>query len=665
MNKQSIIGLVLIFAIFVGYMFWVTPSKAEREKQMAEYQRKLDSIALVEAQEQAMADSLRAQQEALKAAQEAGDSATLAEMAANMGVFGGNFHKEGSVITVKNGKLDIDFNTKGARVDQVLVNDYLTYDSLPLILVSPSDSNFNIELPLNDIHANAVSTGDLVFEPYLNGEPLATGQMSPIDVENGDSLQLSFRAYAAADSTAPTAERYIEFIYTIKGGDYKVGFDVRFHNLEQIVQNNGYLNMQWNNRMNRQEKVDKSGKGSSNRNKDAERFNTSIYYKSLKGKVDNLKIGKDSEKAVKYPVSWIAYKQQFFCAILMTDSAFASTNLTVSTDRNDTAANYLCDMSSNIFLDYAGEKDYSLDMDFYFGPSKYHDLRAMHRKFERMIPLGWGFFFTQWISRYAIIPVFNLLEKFNWNYGIIVIVLTFLLRLVLFPLTFKSYQGSAIMRILQPEMQELNKRFPNQEDAMKRQQAMSQLQKKAGYNPMMGCLPALIQLPIIWAMFRFYPASIELRQKSFLWCDDLSTYDSILDFGFNIPLYGDHISLFCLLMFAVQFFYTWYTMKGQSAQMSMPGMKLMMYFMPFMMLFLFNSQSAALNLYYFVSLSLTMIQMILIRQFTSEKKVRQRIVEYDQKHKGKPQKKSKFQQRLEEMQKMAEEAQRQRAKQGK
>lgn len=661
MNKQSIIGLVLIFAIFVGYMFWVAPTKEEREKQMAEYQRRLDSIELAEMQERQLADSLRAQQEALKAAQEAGDSATLAEMAANLGVFGANFHKESTVISVRNGKIDIDFNTKGARVDKVVVSDYRTYDSMPLVLVSPSDSNFNIELPLNDIHANAANTGDLVFEPYLDGKPY-DGQREGIDVGEGDSIELSFRAYAMSDSTEPTAERYVEFVYTVKGGDYKVGFDVRFHNLEGLVQNNGYLNMQWNNRMNRQEKVDKSGKGSSNRNKDAERFNTSIYYKSLKGKVDNLKFGKDSEKNVKYPVNWIAYKQQFFCAILMTDSAFASANLAVSTERGDTAANYLCDMGSNIFLDYHGEKDYGVSMDFYFGPSKYHDLRAMHRKFERMIPLGWGFFLTQWISRYAIIPVFNLLEKFNWNYGIIVIVLTFLLRLVLFPLTFKSYQGSAIMRILQPEMQELNKKFPDPEDAMKKQQAMSQLQRKAGYNPMMGCLPALIQLPIIWAMFRFYPASIELRQKPFLWCDDLSTYDSILDLGFNIPLYGDHISLFCLLMFAVQFFYTWYTMKGQSAQMSMPGMKLMMYFMPFMMLFLFNSQSAALNLYYFVSLSLTMIQMILIRQFTSEKKVRQRIAEYDQKHKGKPQKKSRFQQRLEAMQKMAEEAQRQQGK---
>lgn len=662
MNKQSIIGLFLIFAIFIGYTFWVAPTKEEREQAMIERQRIMDSIEKAQVEEQMAADLLRKQQEELKSAQETGDSAYMAQMRASLGAFGSATLGKNQTIAISNGALDIVFRTKGAYVESVVVNDYLTYDSMPLVLVSPSDSNFNLELPLNDIHANAVNTRDLNFTPYIDGKKFDYSEK--LKVIEGDSLVLALRAFVDKDTNSQDPEeKYIEFRYTIKGSSHQIGFDIELHNLADIVQNNGYLDMQWSNRMNRQEKVDKSGKGSSNRNKDAERFNTSIYYKSLKGKVENLKFGKDSEKNVKYPINWIAYKQQFFCAILMTDSAFSSANLAVRTDHSDTLVHYLCDMSSNINLAYNGEKNFTTNMDFYFGPSKYHDLRAMHRKFERMLPLGWGFFLTQWISRYAIIPVFNLLENFNWNYGIIIIVLTFLLRLVLFPLTFKSYQGSAIMRILQPEMQELNKKYPKQEDAMKKQQAMSQLQRKAGYNPMMGCLPALIQLPIIWAMFRFYPASIELRQKPFLWCDDLSTYDSILDFGFNIPLYGDHISLFCLLMFAVQFFYTWYTMKGQSAQMNMPGMKLMMYFMPFMMLFLFNSQSAALNLYYFVSLSLTMIQMILIRRFTSEKKVRQRIADYDIKHKGKPQKKSKFQQRLEEMQKMAEQAQKQQAKQ--
>ena len=280
----------------------------------------------------------------------------------------------------------------------------------------------------------------------------------------------------------------------------------------------------------------------------------------------------------------------------------------------------------------------------------------MDRGFDKMLPLGWTFI-SKNISRWLIIPAFNFLEQFNWNYGIIIIIFTLLIRLVLLPLVFKSYRGGAIMRILKPEMDALNQRFPKKEQAMQKQQAMMALQKSAGYSPMAGCLPVLLQMPFLTAMFMFFPQAIELRQKSFLWCDDLSTYDSVLDFGFNIPLYGDHVSLFCLMMFGMQFFYTWYTMKQQAGTQSMPGMKFMMYFMPFMMLFIFNSQSAGLNLYYLISLTFTMSTMILIRKFTSEQKVRARMAAYAKNASGKPKKKSRFQQRLEEMQKQAEQMQ--------
>jgi len=320
----------------------------------------------------------------------------------------------------------------------------------------------------------------------------------------------------------------------------------------------------------------------------------------------------------------------------------------------------LCDMSSSLGVDYDAMADnYCIDMHMYYGPNKYRLLREMDDDFERILPLGWGFFLTQWVSRFAIIPVFNLLEGFGWNYGIIVIILTLLLKIVITPLMWNSYKTGAVMRHLKPEMDAINKKFPKQEQAMQKQQAMTQLQRKAGINPMAGCLPLLIQLPIIYAMFRFYPASIELRQKPFLWCDDLSSYDSILDLPFNIPLYGDHISLFCLLMFAMQFLYTVYTMKQQQGQASMPGMKFMMYFMPFMMLFIFNSQSAALNIYYFFNLLLSMVTMFIIRAIITEDKVRARIAKSEAAGKGKPQKKSKFQQRLEEMQRMSEEMQKQ------
>ena len=329
------------------------------------------------------------------------------------------------------------------------------------------------------------------------------------------------------------------------------------------------------------------------------------------------------------------------------------------TDEDHAATNYLTDMRAVIGLQY-DENHPQMHMGFYYGPTKLRDLRAMHRGYERMLPLGWTII-SKSISRYLIIPVFNFLEKFGWNYGIIIIVFTLLIRLVLLPLVYKSYQGGAIMRILKPEMEALNKKYPKQEQAMQKQQEMMALQKKAGYSPMAGCLPVLIQMPFLTAMFMFFPIAIELRQKPFLWCPDLSNYDSILDFGFNIPLYGDHISLFCLLMFGMQFFYTWYTMKQQAGTQSMPGMKFMMYFMPFMMLFIFNSQSAGLNLYYLISLTFTMTVMMLIRRFTSEQKVRARMAAYDQKHakdSGKGKKKSSFAKRLEELQKQAEQMQR-------
>ncbi len=497
----------------------------------------------------------------------------------------------------------------------------------------------------------------------------------------GEDAVLSLRApvLGAADSNGVAAiaeDSYLEFRYTLPSTEYdpdaeeqamgyKVGFDIVFHNLDGVVQSTPYMDFQWHNTMVRQEKVDQSMKNARNRQKDPERLYTNLYYKPTTDHADELRQGRaNDEKQVKTPVEWVAYKQQFFTAILMSQNdsvPFENADLALTTNTEDTADNYLVDMSSTIGLTYNGGNS-EIPMQFYFGPSKYRDLRDQHRGFERMLPLGWGFFLIQWFNRFVLIPVFNFFEGFGWNYGIIIIVLTFLLKILLFLLTYKTYQTGAILRILKPELDALNKKYPNQDQMMQKQQAMQRLQKSAGINPMAGCLPMLIQMPILFAMYRFFPASIELRQQSFLWADDLSTYDSILNLGFNIPMYGDHVSLFCLLMFAMQLIYTVYTMQSQPTQ-GMPGMKFMMYFMPFMMLFIFNSQSAALNLYYFLNLALTMLQMVLIRQFTSEKRVRARMVAYENNLKTKPQKKSKFQKRLEEMQKMSEQMQKQQQQQ--
>jgi len=656
MNKKSIVGLVLIFAIFVGYMWWVAPSKEE----IAERQRVNDSIRQAYMDSVAYADSVAAVKAHLDSLAMQGDTNAQRQLQmhrrGDMGVFNASAFGDTVNVTVKNERMAVTFTNMGAQVREVVLSEYTTYDSLPLQLISPADDNMNLIFSTED--TRVINTKDLVFVPYreYGGKLLRIGTDSVYQIASNEAIDLHFRAYVG-DSNGMSMDRYVEFHYVVGGDEYDVNFEINFHGLKNVVRATDYMDFEWHNRMNRQEKVDAGSRGSRNRQKDPEKFYSSIYYKA-DADVDEVGRGRDGDKNVKTRVEWVAFKQQFFAAILVADSTFENAYLKQEAAKDVKDPHYLCDMSSTIGLTYDNERDCSMGMHFYFGPTKYRDLRAMHRGFEKMLPLGW-WIFSKFVSRYLIIPVFNFLETFNWNYGIIIIVFTILLRLVLFPLTFKSYQGSAIMRILKPEMEALNKKYPNPEQALQKQQEMSKLQKKAGYSPVAGCLPVLLQMPILTAMFMFYPVAIELRQKPFLWCQDLSTYDSILDLGFNIPLYGDHVSLFCLLMFGMQFFYTWYTMRGQQAQANMPGMKFMMYFMPFMMLFMFNSMAAGLNLYYFCSLTITMLQMVLIRKFTSEKKVRARMAAYDSKHKNAPQKKSSFQKRLEQMQRMTEEMQKQ------
>ena len=659
MDKKSIIGLILIFGIFVGYMFWVAPSKEE----IAERQRIYDSTMAANLEAQRVADSIAAEKARQDSHVLAGDSTAINtalgghRRVQDMGVFNAAAERSSYNFRVRTERMDLYMNTRGAMVQEVVLKDYFTYDSNELLLITPSEDNMNLIFSTED--NRVVNTKDLTFTAYLDGQEVLP---ETLVVEGDDSLVISMRA-EVEDSVN---NGYLEFLYTIHGNNYEVGFDINFVGLGKVIRNTPYMDFQWQNRMLRQEKVNSGSRGKSNRNSDRERYYSSIYYKGPGEKnPNNVGMGQDKQKQVKTELDWVAFKDQYFAAIVNAEGGvpFENADLQVVTDKRDTAANYLTDMSAVIGLPYNAEHP-QMNLSFYYGPTKLRDLRAMHRGYDRMLPLGWTII-SKSISRYLIVPVFNLLERFNWNYGIIIIVFTLLIRLVLLPLVYKSYQGGAIMRILKPEMDALNKKYPAQEQAMQKQQAMMALQKKAGYSPMAGCLPVLIQMPFLTAMFMFFPIAIELRQKPFLWCHDLSNYDSILDFGFNVPLYGDHISLFCLLMFGMQFFYTWYTMKQQAGTQTMPGMKFMMYFMPFMMLFIFNSQSAGLNLYYLVSLTFTMCTMILIRRFTSEKKVRARMAAYDLKHQkdiGKGKKKSKFAQRLEEMQKMAEQMQKEQNK---
>ena len=518
MDKKTVIGLVLIFAIFVGYMFWVAPSKEE----MAEMQRRHDSIVAAYNDSLEQAALLAAEKARLDSLAKAGDT-TVQQLLSrcsmvDMGLFNPLATGTETVVSLATDNLEIDLSSLGARVSNVTLHNYTTFDSLPLRLVADAEDNMNLVFSTED--NRVVNTRDLYFSTLVDGQPF-DGQ--PITLSGDDSTVITFRAKVAVDSVADNEPHAIDFVYTVHGSGYDIGFVIDFHGLSSVIRRSPYVDFTWNNTMNRQEKVDRGARGSRNRNKDPERFNTNVYFKPIKDKVDNLKLGRDDSKKVKTQVKWVAYKQQFFAAILLADSCFDNVDIALSTDRSNDSPSYLCDMSSVIGLPYDSGHDCSVPMNFYFGPTKYRDLRAMQQGYERMLPLGWGFFLTQWISRYVIIPVFNFLERFNWNYGIIIIVLTILLRLVLFPVTFKSYQGSAILRILKPELDQLNKKYPNPDQSLQKQQEMSKLQKRAGFSPMAGCLPALVQLPILWAMFRFFPAAIELRQKPFLWCDDLST----------------------------------------------------------------------------------------------------------------------------------------------
>ncbi|MCR4829405.1 MAG: membrane protein insertase YidC [Bacteroidales bacterium] len=668
MNKKTIIGLVLIFGIFVLYMIWMfDPEQAHQQHiQDSLYQDSLYRVEQAEQQrqnEQKRLDSLKA----MNVDVDTSNTPTIQKHSPaqkdSLGTMACNLDNPVVNITVQNGVSETRFSSKGASIQEVILNDYVTFDSLPLRVVTPSEDNLNLLFVLGE---KKVYSRQVTFVPFINDEPVAEDRL--LEVAEDDSLTIAFRAFVADnDSAAIDPDHYLEFRYVVHSNSYETDFDIEFHNIAQQVGASS-LELTWSNNIPRQEKNDKSRANARNlRNANPERFFTSMYYKTQADRPHNLKDGNDSDKQLTVPVEWIAYKQQFFCSALMSDSAFSKAD-NMQQSFKDTSM--LCHMSSRLGIDYyAGNNEsVTVSMRFFHGPNRYRTLRQMGHGMDRLLPLGWGFFLTQWTSRFLIIPLFNFLSKFISNYGIIIIVLTLIFKIILLPLTYPSYKTSAVMRHLRPEMDAISKKYPDQDQMMQKQQAMSALQKKAGINPLAGCLPALIQFPILWAMFRFFPASIELRQEAFLWCDDLSSYDSILSLGNNgIPGYGNHVSLFCLIMFAVQMFYTWWTMRQQQAQAQMPGMKLMMYMMPVMMLFFLNNQSAALNIYYCVNLLFTMLIMWGIRIFVTEKRVRKTMEKNSAKmmKKGNKQKKSKFQQRLEEMQKMADQMQKQQQSQRK
>jgi len=632
MNKNTIIGIVLIFALMIGYTVMMSPS----DEEIAARKKTQDSLIAVQ---QAQKDTSKVANAVLQtdsavqtvpSAVQSTDSSLLKNKQIDLyGDFANNAVGEDDEYVIESDLLKITFLNKGGRISSVELKDYKSFDGGPLILFNKEASDLNIAF-FAGVHS--INTQELYFVPFWP-DAKSKGEKK-MTVTGNDSLTFAMRLYSGISDSVTTSDKYIEFLYTIKGKNYLVDYKINFVNMEgTITSNTKAINIDWMARLTRQEK-----------NIENERNVSTVYYRHADEEVDNLSERKDDDVTVSTPVSWISYSQQFFSSTFIADDLFQDVAITKKVEP-ETENKYLQTMNSTITMPFANADNQAYDFGFYFGPNKYNILRKYKLDLERQIPLGWGFFLMQWINRYAVIPVFNFLEGRILNYGIIILILTILLKIVLFPIAYKTYISSAKMRLLKPEIDEISAKYPKQDEAMKKQQATMALYKKAGVNPMAGCVPMLLQFPILIALFRFFPASIELRQESFLWATDLSSYDSVLDLPFTIPFYGDHVSLFTLLMTISTIIYTKINNDMMATGNQMPGMKTMMYLMPIMFLGFFNSYSSGLSYYYLLANLFTFAQMYVIKKFVDEKKLHAQL----QENKKKPVKKSNFQKKLEDM----------------
>lgn len=611
MDRNTIIGIVLIFGILILFGYLNTPSK----EKVAAMQHQADSIARVNA-EKAMLE--KAGQQASNNVQV--DSAKLKEEVKQMGSFAASLKGEDKLVTLENDLLRVKISTKGGRIYSVEVKNYKTYKGQPLILFSGSENTFGLQFWGNN---NNIQTQNLFFVPDRAD--------SIIIASKGESQKLTMRLKAGDNS-------FIDYNYTITAGSYMLGFDIHFSGMNSIVNGrNGTIDLNWSSMMPHLEKGPKN-----------ENNYTTISYCFPNNEYEEINgMSSNDKKEITTKIKWIAFKHQFFSSILVAKDGFINANLASSKPEGDESTK---SFTARISLPLQDGKDETIGMNFYFGPNQYKILKSFNLGFEQNINLGkW---IIKWVNRYLIIPVFNFLGSKFTSYGLIIFLLTLLLKLILLPLTYKSYLSSGKMRVLKPQVDEINAKYPNKTDAVKKQQTIMALYRKVGVNPLGGCIPILIQFPFLIAMFRFFPASFELRQQSFLWADDLSSFDAIINLPFNIPMYGAHVSLFTLLMAAALFV----TSKMNADQMGdtnaqLPGMKFMMiYLMPLMMVVWFNQYAAGLSYYYFLANMFTLGQTLLIRRFVDDEAILAKLHE----NAKKPVKKSKLQEKLEQIAKQQE-----------
>ncbi len=631
MDKKSIIGILLIFLILVVFSIINKPSK----EQIEATKHRQDSIARVEAEK---AEALMQQEQAEKTAQEIAAATPdtlnpdlqLQEKTDQFGAFGVAAVGSEEFFTLENNLMKITFTNKGGRVYSVQLKNYQTHDSLPLLLFDGPDNRFGLNFFAQN---RSIETDNFFFalegdkkEVVVTGPEVKKGSegRNKFNKQNpGSTESIKFKLEVAPGS-------FIEYVYTLEYNSFLVDFDMNLQGMNQyIASNQTFLNLKWAIDVPRQEKISKFGE---------DRY-TNITYKFFEDETDHLSNSKSEEENLSTRLKWIGFKQLFFSSTIIADDAFPSA--LIKQEKTEKDPKYLAAFSADITVPYEGKQTESNGMQFYFGPNHYQTLKQYNLDLERQIDLGYAV--IRPVNKWLIIPVFNFLRNYIDNFGIIILLLTIIIKVILFPFTYKSYVSQAKMRVLKPEVDELNGKF-GPDKAMEKQQAMMALYKKAGVNPMGGCLPMLLQMPILFAMFFFFPTSIELRQEGFLWATDLSTYDSILNLPFEIPFYGSHVSLFCLLMTITTIISTAMNQQSLNSQ-SMPGMKTMMYMMPIMFLFILNSYSSGLSYYYFLANVITIGQTYLMRYFVDEDKIHAQL----QANKKKPVQKSNFQKRLEDM----------------
>lgn len=634
MDKNSLLGLLLIGLILIGFSYLNRPSQEQLEAQ----KKYNDSISAVYTQQQLEIQESEKQEsrfEKIENAEISNDSVKANKLYNLYGEFSHASEGNEAFVTIENELLEVVLSTKGGRVYSVRLKEYTDKNESMLTLFNADESSFGTTL----ITANnrIINTKDFYFNP----------------VKDGNKVIMSLNAGESHS---------MDFIYTLEPNDYMLRFEMKSNGLDGILSPGTYsLDLQWTQKIRQQE----TGRSFENRY-------ARLNYKFTADDVEELSDSKDDSENITNKLKWIGFKDQYFSSVLIAENSFDQTKL----------ESKVYSKGSTYLKEYNAATTVSFDLNggeptlfhYYFGPNDYQLLKKYDKnqfkgqdlELEKLVPLGWSI--LRYVNKWVIIPLFDFWTNICGNIGLAIFLLTLTIKMGLFPLTYKSFMSSAKMRVMRPQVMEINEKYPGQENAMTRQQKTMELYKQVGVNPMSGCLPMLLQFPFLFALFMFFPTAIELRHESFLWAKDLSTYDAVISWDFNIPIIsnilGNHISLFCLLMSLTQVLYTKFNMdQTNTGQEQMPGMKLMMYFMPVVMFFVLNSYPSGLNYYYFISSLITILQTVAFRFFINEDKLLAKLEE----NKKKPvtKKKSGFMARLEEAQRQQQAIAKQRAQQQK